>query len=82
MSADSSWLCFVVSFYDKLNSESRHDFHFWILLLLLIASPHGTELKIQVQSCWKSLPDRLLQESVKFSFVNIFLTLCFRRSVI
>ena len=54
--------------------SSRCDFHFWILLLLLIASPQGTVSKIQVKSCWKSLADRLLQESVKFSLVDIFYT--------
>ena len=52
--------------------SSRCDFHFWILLLLFIASPQGTVLKIQVQSCWKSLADRLLLEFVMFSFVDIF----------
>ena len=31
-------------------------------------------LKIQVQSYWKSLADRLLQEFVMFSFVDIYLT--------
>ena len=51
--------------------SSRCDFHFWILLLLLIASPQGTVFKIQVKSCWKSLADQLLQESVMFSFVDI-----------
>ena len=51
--------------------SSRCDFHFWILLLLFIASPQGTVLKIQVQSCWKSLADRLLQELVMFSIVDI-----------
>ena len=50
---------------------SRYDFHFWISPLLLIVSPQGTVLKIQVQSCWKSLADRLLQEFIRFSFVNI-----------
>ena len=52
--------------------SSRCDFHFWILLLLFIASPQGTVLKIQVKSCWKSLADRLLQEFIMFSFVDIF----------
>ena len=51
--------------------SSRCDFHFWILLLLFIASPQGTVLKIQVKSCWKSLADRLLQEFIMFSFVDI-----------
>ena len=51
--------------------SSRCDFHYWIWLLLFIASPQGTELKIQVQSCWKSLADRLLQEFAMFSFVDI-----------
>ena len=54
------------------HQSSRCDFHFWILLLLIIASSQGTVLKIQVQSCWKSLADRLLQEFVMFSFVDIF----------
>ena len=52
--------------------SSRCDFHFWILLLLFIASPQGTVLKIQVKSCWKSLADRLLQEFIMFSFVDIY----------
>ena len=38
-------------------------------------SPYGTVLKIQVQSCWKSLADRLLQEYVKVSFINLFINL-------
>ena len=54
--------------------SSRCDLHFWILLLLFIASPQGTVSKIQVQGCWKSLADRLLQEFVKFSFVDIHFT--------
>ena len=42
--------------------------HFWILLLLFIVSPQGTVLKIQVQSCRKSIADRILgQECLTFS---------------
>ena len=58
------------------HQSSRCDFHFWILLLLIIASSQGTVLKIQVQSCWKSLADRLLQEFVMFSFVDISVPKC------
>ena len=46
--------------------SSRFDFHFWILLLLFIASPQGTVLKIQVLSCWKSLADQYLNLSALF----------------
>ena len=42
-------------------------FHFWIRLL----SPQGTVFKIHVQSCWKNLADRILQELVVFPIVDI-----------
>ena len=57
-------------------------FHFWILLLLFIASPQGTVLKIQVQSCWKSLADRLLQEFAMFSFVDIIYSTVYKSGIL
>ena len=52
--------------------SSRCDFHFWILLLLLIASPQGTVLKIQVQSCWKRRVRILATFLVSFAGAHVF----------
>ena len=55
------WLCYL------------HKSSFWPItppispLLSKFASPHGTVLKIQEQSCWKSLADQILQESIMSS---------------
>ena len=79
------WGAYLMKSYRNLNTPkaevgiglmmpAHHSFwcdsHFWILLLLVIVLPQGTVLKIQVQSWWKGLADRLLQEFM-CSFVCI-----------
>ena len=62
------WYPLVDKKYDNSSTcnlwsdKFRCDSHFWILLFFVIVVPQGTVLKIQVQSWWKSLADRLLQK--------------------
>ena len=68
----TAWGAYLIKSYRNLNTpkaevgiglmmpahhSSRCDSHFWILLFLVIVLPHGTVLKIQVQSWRKSLTD-------------------------